>query len=210
MSDLVPGQAVLPALTEDFGYASITHLKPQQERFCWEFVLNNSNGKSAYLLAYPGSKDTSALANSCRLLKLEAIQKRITEIRAELQRRYATDAQTVIRLLTMTLQTDRRQFVDTDGTPLELHQLGPEAAAITDVEIVMDRNGKKHAIPVAPKRVSAAVELAKIMGITKDKIELSTPDHAVNFYIPENDRCHLERMAALRKKIEELKAQGIE
>ncbi|MFH1027130.1 MAG: hypothetical protein V1791_03915, partial [Pseudomonadota bacterium] len=68
---------------------------------------------------------------------------------------------------------DRRQFVDEEGKPLEIQDLAPEAAAITDIQIVLDRHGKKHALPLVPERVKCAVELAKIMGITKDRFEVS-------------------------------------
>lgn len=169
----IPGQAVLHELVNEFGYDSITHLKPQQEKFCREFVLNGSNARNAYLQAYPTSQERSAGANGSRLLKTQTIQQRILEIRQELHRRYAVDAQSIIRVLTMSMNADRRQFVDRQGKPLELHELDSEAAAITDVEIILDRHGKKHAIPVVPERIKAAVELAKILGITREKIEIS-------------------------------------
>ncbi len=169
----VPGQATFPTLTAEFGYPSITHLNPRQEKLCWEFVLNGSNIKSAYLKAYPGSQERSAISNGCRLLKTEAVQRRITEIKRELLQRYAVDAQSVVRLLTMSMNVDRRLFVNDEGKPLEFHELEPEAAAITDIEIVFDRHGNKHARPVVVERIKAGVELAKIMGITREKIEIS-------------------------------------
>lgn len=215
----VPGQATLPALEGEIGYGAITCLKPQQEAYIWEFVLNGGNSKQAYLKAYPGTKETSALANSCRLLKSERIQQRITEVRSELQRRYAVDAQSVVRLLTMSMGVDRRQFIDEKGNPLELHKLQPEAAAITDIQIVLDRHGKRHVIPVVPERIKAAMELAKIMGITKEKIELTGPrgeslqnGYSVNFYIPDNGREPVDDMArlqSLKERAQALKDAGI-
>lgn len=166
----IPGQATLPTLENEFGYDSLTHLSPKQERFCREFVLNNNDTKNAYLKAYPGSKEHSASANGCRLLKTEAAQERIAEIRQELNRRYAADAQSIVRLLTMSMHADRRQLVNDEGTPLELHELSPELAAIIDVEIVIDRHGKKHVIAVIPERLAAAKELANIMGLHKAAI----------------------------------------
>jgi phage terminase small subunit len=186
----VPGQATLPALESELGYGAIKTLKPQIEVCCWEYVLNGGSAKDAYLKAYPGSSETSALANASRLLKTEKVQRRLTEIRAELQRKYAVDAQSILRLLAMTAGVDRRQFVAEDGRPLEIHELGPEAASIVDVEIVMDRFGKKHAVAQVPERMKAAVELAKIIGLSKEKLEVSGAigHAAVNIYIPDNGR----------------------
>lgn len=167
----IPGQLAL--LAADLGYDSIRHLKPAQERFCREYVLNSNNVKGAYLQAYPKSKEQSAIVNGSRLLKTEVIQKRIAEIRQELQYRFSVDAQSVVRLLTMSMNVDRRLFTDSEGKPLELHELDAEAAAITDIEIVIDRHGRKHTKPIIPERMKAAVELAKIMGITREKIEIS-------------------------------------
>lgn len=213
---IVPGQATLPTLQDEMGFAAIKHLKPQHEVVVWEFVLNGGNGKLAYQKGYPGTKETSALANSCRLLKSERIQQRIAEVRAELQRRYAVDAQSVVRLLTMSMGVDRRLFIDEKGKPLDFHALPPEAAAITDIQIVMDRHGTKHAIPVVPERIKAAMELAKIMGITKEKIELTGPSgeslqngYTVNFYIPENGREPIDKkLENLREKLAQFRKPG--
>lgn len=208
----VPGQATLPTLQDVLGYGAITHLKPQQETFCWEFILNGSNAKKAYLKGYPESAETSAVTNSSRLLKTDKIQQRIAEIREELQRRYAVDAQAVVRLLAMSMHLDRRLFVNEKGQPLELHELDSEAAAITDIQIVMDRFGKKHAVPVIPERIKAGMELAKIMGITKEKIEVSGINgghtSAVNIYIPDNGRDEVAKLEELRKRFDEVLNQG--
>lgn len=209
----VSGQAILPDLVPEFGFGSTAGLKPQHERFCWEFGLNNGNAKSAYLKSYPGSKEASALANACRLLKSDRIQQRISEIRAELNRRYSVDASKVIQHLSMSLQVDRRQFVSEEGKPLDIHELPPEAAAIADLEIVTDRNGTKRAVTVVPDRTRAAVELAKIIGISgKD----ATCENSVNIYLPSDresihitDSVDQTRFKSLRERAEELKAQGV-
>ena len=187
----LPGQVTLEGLESEMGYLSITHLKPQQELFAEEFVFNGGNAKRAYQKAYPGTKDTAARANSCRLLKTGQIQQRISEIRAELQRRYSVDAQAVVRLLTMSMGVDRRLFLKEDGTPADFHDLPAEAAAITDIQIVIDRNGKKQALPVIPERLRSAIELARIIGLTKDKIEISGIENSgplLSIYLPSNNR----------------------
>jgi hypothetical protein len=187
-------QATLPSLENELGYAAITNLNNEQELFCWEYVLSGANAKLAYSIAYPKSKDTSSVSHASRLLKTDRVQKRIAEIREELQRRYRLDAQSVIGLLSMTMQADRRQFVDRDsGRPLDVHELPPEAAAITDIEIIIDRNGCKRAIPVVPKRISAADSIARILGINKDKVEFSG---SVNVSVSDD----IEQMDELRQR----------
>ena len=115
----------------------------------------------------------------------------------------------------MSMGVDRREFVDAEGKPLEIQDLPPEASAITDIQIVLDRHGKKHAIPVVPERMKAAVELAKIMGITKDKVEFSGSGGSnIHIYIPDNGRSQAEldrdRMDVLREKIRQFKSDSHE
>lgn len=173
METQLPGQSTLPGMAEEIGYDSITNLRPPQERFCQEYVLGGSDAKSAYLRAYPAVSEKSAIVNAARLLSSEKVKLRISEIRTELQRRFAVDAQSVVALLALSMGIDRRQFVDHEGKPLAIHELPAEAAAIVDIEIILDRHGKKHAVPMIPERMKAAVELAKIMGITKTTLEVT-------------------------------------
>lgn len=188
MNNIVPGQQTLPDLELELGY-SAARLRPAHETFCFEYVLSGASAKLAYLRAYPGSSETSALANAYRLLRTSKIQERIAEVRQELQRRFGVGAADVIRLLTMSMLVDRRQFVDGEGRPLDLHKLPSEAAAIADIEVVIDRHGVKHALPVVPKRLAAADTLAKVMGIAKDKLELTgSAGNVVKIYIPDNGR----------------------
>ena len=205
----VPGQAVLPALEADMGFASITNLKPAQEVLVWEFVLSG-NAKLAYMRAYPDSGEASSIANASRLLKTERVQKRIAEVRQQLQNQYGLDAFSVMRLLAMSMSVDRRQFVNAEtGKPLDLHQLPAEAAAIADVEIIIDRFGNKHAVPVVPTRIRAAEALAKIAGISQDQQRISTAGSGgnaqVNFYMPSNGRDPL--IEQNREKFEELRGR---
>lgn len=211
-NSIVPGQQTLPELELELGY-SAARLRPAHEKFCSEYVLSGAAAKLAYLHAYPGSSEASAMANACRLLKTTKIQERIAEVRQELNRRFGVGAADVIRLLAMSMQVDRRQFVDDQGRPLDLHMLPAEAAAIVDVEVVMDRHGVKHALPVIPKRMAAADSLAKVMGINKEKIEHSGSGHnPVHIYIPDNGRDHpqdMARLQTLREKMQAFKDAGV-
>lgn len=188
----ITGQITLPDLEHELGYSAIKHLSPANELFAQEYVLNGRNAPLAYQIANPKSSEKSAMANSYRLLRTEKIQQRITELQGELQRRYAVETQAVVRLLSMSMSVDRRQFVDLEtGKPLDLHKLPPEAAAITDIEFVLDRHGTKHVIPVVVTRTKAAEVLAKIMGLANDRIEISDKrriDSNVRFYMPDNGR----------------------
>ncbi|MBK5276285.1 MAG: terminase small subunit [Desulfuromonadales bacterium] len=168
----VPGQATLPALVEDLGYESITHLKPKQERFCWEYVLRNGNASASYLEAFTGSKPVSAKAHAWRLLKDERVQQRIEEIKAELQRRYAVNAGSLILYLSQVLNLDRRAFLDEKGDPKAANLLDTEAANILDLDFAVDRFGKQRAVYRIPTRMQASIELARMMGLHKDKVEL--------------------------------------
>ncbi len=125
----IPGQAVLPELVETFRYDTIGNLTSQQEKFCREYVLRGNNLLAAYRAAYTKSKPVSANANAWRLLRAEHIQKRIAEIKEEMQRKFHVDASRIVGLLSMTAFMDRRQFVDETGKPLDFHMLDSEAAS---------------------------------------------------------------------------------
>jgi hypothetical protein len=193
----ITGQITLPELEHELGYSAIKNLSPANELFCQEYVLNGSNAPLAYQIANPKSSEKSALANSYRLLRTEKIQQRINELQEELKRRYRVEAESVVRLLSMSMSVDRRLFVDLEtGKPLDLHMLGPEASSIADVEFTIDRNGTKHVLPVVPPRIKAAEVLCKIMGLA-DRVEIvdkrnRTSDSNVVFFIPHNGRESLE------------------
>lgn len=184
----VPGQAVLPVLVDEIGYGSIANLRPQHERLCWEFVLRNGDATAAYLSVYPKSSKTSASANAIRLLKSASIQERISEIKAELQRRYAVSAGSIILYLSQALQLDRRNFLDEHGAPKKADQLDTETARLLDLDFTLDRFGNQKAIYSVPKRMQAANELARMMGLHKDKVEITGDGNA-----PENSLAALIR-----------------
>jgi len=191
---------VLPGLQYDLGYHAISsYLSPKQELFCQEMCINGADPVTALQVAYPSTSKKSAQANAYRLLRTNKIQQRIAELKAELQRRYAVEAQNVVQLLSMTMNLDRRSFVDLEtGKALALHQLTPEAAAIVDIEYTVDRFGVTHAQPVVAPRLKAAETLCKIMGLA-DRVEIidkrhrgSDPANNVTIYIPDNGRDSLE------------------
>ena len=169
----ISGQLVLPGHQNELGYLALDpRLSPKQELFCQEMGLNGADPVLALQIAYPSTSKKSAQANAYRLLRTNKIQQRIAELKAELQRRYAVEAQNVVQLLSMTMNLDRRSFVDLEtGKALALHQLTPEAASIVDVEFTTDRFGVTHAQPVVTPRLKAAETLCKIMGLA-DRVEI--------------------------------------
>lgn len=210
MSNVVPGQQTIPELELELGYPSITDLSPAQEVFCNEIYLGGASVITSYLRGFPGSTEKSAAANAYRLLKKPKIQKRIAEIRVELQNRFRVEAADVVRAMSMALQVDRRLFVDEEGKPHAIHKLPAEAAAIVDLEVVLDKHGNRQALPVIPRRMAAADSLAKIMGMTKTE-QLGSVHSAVNIYIPDNgrDQEDMARLQTLREKAQALKDAGV-
>lgn len=69
-------------------------LNPKQERFCIEY-LKSGHASSAYKAAFGIDNDGTARANSSRLLKSAAIQKRLSELQAEINSDKIVSAQEV-------------------------------------------------------------------------------------------------------------------
>lgn len=227
MTSTIPGQQVFPELADDLGFESAA-LPPKQERFCWEFVLKTGGQAEAYQKAFPGVSLKSAAANASRLLKDPKIQARITQIKVELQSRYAVSADRVVFFLSQVLNVDRSEFLDDQGNVLPIGEIPTEAKRILDVDFQLDRHGKQRAVYRLPKRLDAATELAKIMGLVKNPvkpveengeatgIEVSfvQPGNGitdgsqdkVRFYIPENNRdAEAAKLDELRKRFNEYK-----
>ena len=87
-------------------------LKPQQERFCIEY-LKSGNATAAYQLVFGVGKDT-ARANSSRLLKSPAIQKRLSALQAEINDAAICDAKEIQERLS---SIARREATETVTLP---------------------------------------------------------------------------------------------
>lgn len=230
MTSSVPGQIVLPELVDEFGFESAT-LPPKQEAFCWEYILRNSSKTDAYLAAFPNVSRKSAAVNAIRLLKDEAVQARITQIKAELQRRYSVSADSIVFHLSQILNVDRGEFLDEAGNVLPISEIPTEAKRILDLDFVTDRHGNQKAVYKLPKRLDAVAVLARIMGLDKNPVRPVDDDGTdqvtriervivepgefvrssngsqandnarINFYIPENGRDPAEEL----RKLDELR-----
>lgn len=192
----VPGQGVLPELAETLGYEAIV-LKPACERFCWEYVLRGDSPAAAYEVAFPDPKRSreQARKNAHKMLQKEDVRSRIAQIRAELKQRYACTADDLLRYHGMALKMDRREFLDEKGALKPLDLLDSEQAAIIDIKAVPVNGGGRVMVYEIPDRYKSAQELAKILGLSKDKVELTGKDggpvetsSSVTIYIPDNGR----------------------
>jgi hypothetical protein len=173
----VPGQIVLPELVEELGFESAV-LPPKQETFCWEYILRNSSKTDAYIAAFPNVSRKSAAVNAIRLLKEEAIQARITQIKAELQRRYSVSADSVVFHLSQVLNVDRTDFLDKAGNVRPISEISTEAKRIMDLDFVTDRHGNQKAVYRLPKRLDAVSVLARILGLDKNPVRPVDEDGA--------------------------------
>lgn len=173
MTSSVPGQIVLPELVDELGFESAA-LPPKQESFCWEYILRNTSKTEAYLAAFPNVSRKSAAVNAIRLLKSPAVQARIDQIKSELQRRYSVSADSLVFHLSQVLNIDRSEFLDQTGQVRPLQEIPTEARRILDLDFVIDRYGKQRAVYRLPKRLDAVAELARIMGLVKNPVTIST------------------------------------
>lgn len=190
----VPGQGVLPDLQEEMGYESIK-LPVAQEKFCWEYVLRNENGRKAYMAAFPESKTLTADSSASRLLRSDKVKLRIVQIKQELNRKYHLNAADVMRYHGMVANIDRRDFLDDKGKLKLLTELDSEAAAIIDLDIHITATGFQSLVYRIPERHKSQVEIARMLGLHKDKFELTGKDgqpiqteSVVKIYIPSNGR----------------------
>jgi hypothetical protein len=226
MTSSVPGQTVIPELVDELGYESAA-LPPKQEAFCWEFILRNSSKTDAYLAAFPNVSRKSAAVNAIRLLKDPAVQARIIQIKAELQRRYSVSADSIVFHLSQIINVDRSEYLDETGKVKPISEISTEAKRILDLDFVTDRHGTQRAVYRLPRRMDAVAELARIMGLVKNPvtinaegrdaagIELTQPSPGqpggsgqarINFYIPENNRdAEAAKLDELRKSFNEYK-----
>ncbi len=195
----VPGQVVLPTLEEELGY-EVIQLKPAHERFCWEYVMRGDNASAAYRAVKPSVKDSTARVEASKLLTNPAICERIKQIREEQRRRFQVTADDLLTYHGKVLKIDRREFIETlPGStrprPKALNEIDDEAASILEFETQKDSEGMIHVLFRVPTRHQSAVEMAKILGMNKERRELSGPDGGpietesrVSIYIPDNGR----------------------
>ncbi len=177
-----PGQPVLPSPTaaaaQVSGQLSLdgtppAKLKPRVEEFCYEFNANGGNAAAAYRKAYRTSNAKVSHANASRLLRDPAVQARIAEIRQDrsLQLEVLTDY--LLHFLHSSLSLDRAEFLDEAGQLKPLQDLSEEARRLVDIKTASNSQGGVACLLEIPRRLDAAKELARILGLYKDKLQVA-------------------------------------
>lgn len=156
----------------DLGYDSASAaLKPWEERFCWKYV-EIGVATQAYQAVKPKSTYGTARAESARLLAKPSIKARIAEVQEEIGR----EARALVMGYHRTVMTtDRIDLLNKVRTAQSYDDLDDEARAILEFEQVSSKDGVRTLLKV-PTRHQSAVELARITGMHKDKMELTGKD----------------------------------
>lgn len=177
-----PGQAVLPAPTtaaaEVSGQLSLdgtppAKLKPRVEDFAWEFCANGGNAAAAYRKAYKTMNAKVSHANASRLLRDPAVQARIAEIRQDRSMQLEALTDYLVHFLHSSLALDRAEFIDESGRLKPLHKLSEEARRIVDLKTCLTSKGGVACLPEVPRRMDAARELARILGLYNDRLQVA-------------------------------------
>ena len=168
----VPGQTVLPGMAGDLGYDSASAaLKPWEERFCWKYV-EIGVATQAYQAVKPKSTYGTARAESARLLAKPSIKARVAEIQEEIGR----EARALVMGYHRTVMTtDRIELFQKVRNADSYDDLDADARAILEFEQVSSKDGVRTLLKV-PTRHQSAVELARITGMHKEKVELTGKD----------------------------------
>ena len=177
-----PGEAALPSPTTEAaqvpGQLTLdgtppAMLKPRAEEFCWQFCANGGNASAAYRQAFKTSNARVSHANASRLLRDPAVQQRIQEIRRDRSLQLEVLADYLVDFLATVLRLDRAEFLDDAGQFKPLSELPEEARRILDLKTALGRNGEVLALPDVPGRMEAAKELARILGLYKDRVQVA-------------------------------------
>lgn len=173
----VTGQGVIPGLQETMGCDAVSpKLSAKHEAFCWEYIACYGNGTKAYLRVYPGVKESTARANASKLLADTNIKARNQEILQERSNRHAIIQDRVIEYHQNVMMLDRLDLLDPQTgrvKPIEL--LPPEARDVIEIEQVSAKGGIRTLLKI-PTRHSSAQELAKVLGMNKEAMELTGKD----------------------------------
>lgn len=166
----VPGQAVLPGFEEVLRIESAVLKKPEQERFCWEFVTNGGKAGPAYQVAInPESELLNAQKRASELLKKPEIAGRIKDISSIIQRKYEHE---VLGSCLKAMNFDPGVYFDAKGYAKGIHALPENTRRGVGLEAKMV-DGCLVYLPVFPSPEKARDALAKMFGMNKDKTEVS-------------------------------------
>lgn len=173
----VSGQGVIPGLQLTMGCDAVSpKLSAKHEAFCWEYLATCGNGTQAYLRVYPGVKESTARVNASKLLANADIKSRVEEILQERRSRHALLQDKVIEYHRSVMLLDRFELLDPNtGGVKRLEDLPPEAREVLEIEQVSAKYGVRTLLKI-PTRHSSAQELARVLGMNKESMELSGPN----------------------------------
>lgn len=167
----VTGQAVLPGLQEEVGCDAIK-LKQKHEEFCWQYIACCGNGMKAYKKVYGADKtDAVAKAAASRLLSDVNVKARIDELLNERKQRHSLIADKVIDQHARVLMLDHTELLENLRRG-DLESLSDEVRELLEVEQVAHKEGIRIVVNI-PTKHGSRVELAKIMGLAKEKLEVT-------------------------------------
>lgn len=173
----VSGQGVIPGLQPTMGCDAVSpKLSAKHEAFCWEYIRTCGNGTQAYMRVYPGVKESTAQVNSSKLLSNAKIKARIEELLQERRNRHVLIQDKVIEYHRSVMMLNRFELLDPDtGRVKRLDDLPPEAREVIEVEQVSAKDGVRTLLKI-PTRHSSAQELARVLGMNKESMELTGKD----------------------------------
>ena len=187
---------MLPGFEQILGVESARLKKPEQERFCWEYVTNGGKTGQAYQVAInPDSDLLNAQKRASDLLKKPEISGRVKEIAAIIQRKYE---QEVIASAIRALNLDPAIYFKQSGSVKRVHEMAEHERIGIGLEArIVD--GCLTYLPVFPSPEKARNDLAKIFGMNKERGEIKAElvgrgggpiqtESVVRIYIPDNGR----------------------
>jgi hypothetical protein len=101
------------------------------------------------------------------------VRARIAEIRQDRSLQLETLTDYLLHFLHSALSLDRAEFIDEAGQLKPLQDLSEEARRIVDLKTVITSQGGFACLPEVPRRLDAAKELARILGLYNDKLQVA-------------------------------------
>lgn len=173
----VTGQGVLPGMQAMFGMDAVsTKLSIKHETFCWEYVNSAGDRITAYQRAYPKAKASTARINSSILLTKPQILQRVAELQAEMRGRHSLIADHLVEQHARAMTLDHTMVATELVTVEQARVLPPEVRELLEADVSFGKDGDSVISFRLPSKHQARQELAKIMGLNKDRLEMSGPD----------------------------------
>lgn len=148
-------------------------LTPNQRLFLAEYLIDR-NATRAYKEVYKNVTDRTAITNGNKLLTNTYIQAAIAKSLEKQEKRLEISADKTVLETARLAFSDLRKFFKEDGSLIPIHELDDHAAAaISSVEVVVDKDGQTvHKIKLWDKN-SALEKLGKHFKVFVERKELS-------------------------------------